>query len=213
MNKRTVNDIEKWMTYYYQNPQPELTPQVIEDLSQEGKLSNENTIVQIMYFFCLVFREHPSKIVKWMASFLTTLSLMEREILVTTIWLSNTEASKKYLNTLMNDVPELKEYINELLVSPFLDIEETPIDNPEILDALWASFMATGNEKYILRIISILDYSKNTNDEIKRLIGNAAKWSIQSNMANHPKIRLICMEQLIHQKMEIKIILQEILKY
>lgn len=30
MNKRTVNDIEKWMTYYYQNPQPELTPQLLE---------------------------------------------------------------------------------------------------------------------------------------------------------------------------------------
>lgn len=212
MNKLAIDDIEKWMTNYYKNPQSELTPQMIVGLSKEGKLNDERAVVQIMYFFALIFRENSSQIIKLTSLFMTTLSLMEKEVLVTAIWLSNTEMSKEYLNKWKNNIPELKEYINELLVSPVLVIEKVPIDNPEILDALWAAFMATGNEKYIFRIISTLEYCHDENDEIKRLIGNTAKWSIESNMENHPKIRLICMEILRHQNIKIQSILKAILK-
>ena len=208
----TIEEVEKWMSNFYINPQPELIPQVLEALSKEGKLSDENTIVPIIYFFCHVFRDNSQEVEKWTSPFMTRLSLREQEILVTAIGLSNTPTAKNYLNSLSDSIPELKEYIKTLFTQPFLAIEKMPIEHPAILDALWSSFMATGQEKYVVRIIAALGYFDNQSSEIEKLIGNAAKWSLRSNIKNHPKVKLICKKQLTEQTNEITSILEGLLK-
>ena len=90
---------------------------------------------------------------------------------------------------------------------------EIPINSPMVLDMLWGAFMASGDEKYIIRIISALP---NVNIDIKEdhskfMIGGTARWLLTSNAIQHEIVFKICKEQVSRQPEEISNILCEIL--
>lgn len=208
----TLQEIEQWMSSYYQHPQPEYLPLAIEGLSKEGKLGDANSIEQIMFYLSFIFRDNPDKIVEWASPFITSLPLIEKEVIITSLWLSDTQSAKDYLGLLATSTPEVQEYIDDLTSKSLPNLERIPIDNPGILDVFWAAFMATGEEKYLIQIISALADCDNKDDEIKRLIGNAARWSLKSNAESHPKVKSICIAQLTQQPPNVVTILQNIIE-
>src|ERR1019366_1352485 len=70
------------------------------------------------------------------------------------------------------------------------------ITSPQFLDALWASFFATGDERYVWRLISALPMVDTKGDVSKMLIGGAAQWSLTSNAIQHGRVMEICEAQL-----------------
>lgn len=208
----TLPSIEQWMSKYYLHPEPEHLPLVIESLSKEGQFNNANTIKPIMFFLSIVLRDNPDKVEGWVAPLIARLPLLEKEVIITSIWLVGTQQTKDYLAKLASTFPELGEYINELLVKPLPDLEQSTIDNPGILDVLWAAFLATGDSKFVVRIITTLFDCDNSKDQMRQLIGNAAKWSLRSNAESHPKVKSICIDQLTRQSPKVVAILQDIIK-
>lgn len=212
MQKMSLQEIEQWMTYYYQYPQPESVPLAIESLSKEGGFREENAIEQIMFFLSFIFRANPDNVVEWTSPFIADLPLMEKEMIITSLWLSDTQTAKDYLGLLATTTPEVQQYINDLTAESPPDVEQMPVDNPGSLDVLWAAFMATGEEKYVIRIISALADCDDKDDAIKQLIGNTAKWSLKSNAESHATVKSTCMAQLAEQPPDVVAILQEIIE-
>jgi hypothetical protein len=212
MHAMSLQKIEQWMSHYYQNPQPELIRPAIEGLREEGKLGDENAIEQIIFFLSFLFSAHPEKAVEWTSPFIEgDLPVMEKKVLITALWLSDTQRAKDYLARLALTVPELQEYIEDLTTGSPPDLERMPIDYPGILDSLWAAFMATGESRFVIRIISALA-GCDSEDAIGLLIGNAARWSLKSNAEDHAAVRSICEEQLAEQPPKIAAILRKIIE-
>lgn len=212
MDKLTLQEIDQWMSGYYKYPQPEFTPLAIEGLSKEKKLVAINSAEPIMFFLSFIFRANPDKIVEWTSPFIASLSLRGKEAIINSLWLSNTQSAKDYLSFLATSSPDVKKYINYLVSEPLPNLEEISIDRPGILDILWAAFMATGEKKYIIPIISALANCDNKDDGMKQLIGNSARWSLKSNIKNHPIVKSTCIAQLDKQSPNVVAILQNIIE-
>lgn len=212
MNSFPSDSIENWMSFYYQNPQPDLIPIFIKRLSQEGFLQEETAQDSIMFFLSFIFRDHYNKIADWSSQVLQNLNIVEQEVIIKAIFLSNTSEAQEYLNDLYkNSETAIQELINYLKHEVPPNIEEIPIDNPSILDILWSAFMATGEEKYVIRILGALSDNNSQDNPEKEMIINMAKWSLKSNIKTHKKVKLICINQLQSKPQYVSSIIQEII--
>ncbi|MBD2391568.1 hypothetical protein RI030_05435 [Aphanizomenon flos-aquae NRERC-008] len=212
MDSFTAENIENWMSFYYQNPQPNLIPVFIKSLSQKGFLKEETSQISIMFFLSFIFRDNSNKIADWLSQVLQNLTIVEKEVIIEAIFLSNTSEAQEYLNNLyQNSEPAIQDMINFFKDQVPPNLEEIPIDNSSILDILWSAFMATGSEKYVIRIISALSSKKSQDDPVKKMITSMAKWSLESNIKNHQKVKLICINQLKIQPQDVSSILKEII--
>jgi hypothetical protein len=86
-----------------------------------------------------------------------------------------------------------------------------PIESPDVLDMLWVAFMASGDEKYVIQVISVLPYSTVKGNIPRLLVGGSARWSLTSNAIQHKRVLDICMSQLEKQPHEVKEILSEVI--
>ena len=155
-----------------------------------------------------IFRSHPDKINQWLKE-LVNLPEIDQVVIVYALWLADIPEGQAYLANL-NQVSSgtIQEVISDLQKETPPHVDDLPIDHPHILDLLWAAFFATGEPKYILRIISALSQN---NDIIDQSIYEAAKWSLKANIKEHQKVKLICDEHLNQQPEDIAVVLQEIL--
>ncbi|MEM9540402.1 MAG: hypothetical protein AAGA60_13000 [Cyanobacteria bacterium P01_E01_bin.42] len=211
MDRLSKSQLEQWMSFYYQNPQPDRLPDAIATLSQEGYLQKANAVQPILFFLSCIFRDRPEKLSEWLSQW-NDLPSRDRQILVNAIWLSNTPQAREYLANLAKETEDLaiENTINSLIQKSPPDIASLPIGDPSMIDVFWAGFMATGEEKYVLNIIAVLSNINSSEDSLKTAIANAAKWSLTSQARIHEKVMLICLGQLEQQSEEIGAILQGI---
>lgn len=211
MDNLATENLEKWMSFYYKNPQPDTIPVAIDAFRKGGYFSQDGSSEPIIVFLSLIFRSHPQKIETWLSS-LKEITNQENIAIGKILWLSNTEQARKYLTKIsrIKDV-EIKEYLVALLKKVPPEIEKVPIASSSVIDILWAAFMATGEDKYVVRIISAFSKNNNQDELSKEMISSMAKWSLKSNVKKHEKVKSICLNQLKTQNEDIAIILQEII--
>ncbi|MEE3716316.1 hypothetical protein V2H45_06120 [Tumidithrix elongata RA019] len=210
MKALSLSQLETWMSFYYDNPQPDLIPRAIFTFHKEGYLTNELTQEPIVFFLSFIFRDNPTKIAEWFSQ-LNDLSILDRQALVRSLWISNNHQSKEYLAYLsQNGDPEIKMLIDRLLSMSPPEIDKIPIDYPNVLDILWASFIATGSEIYVNRIISALCIENSEDFLVNQIIQKAARWLLIANKKYHERVRLCC-SQSMEKSEDVALILQEIL--
>ena len=72
--------------------------------------------------------------------------------------------------------------------------------NPELLDALWGIYFATGAAEPVLQIVAMLPWSKD-NDSVERLtVGNMAKFTLATNAARDADLLVLLKWAAPHQK-------------
>jgi hypothetical protein len=210
MEQLTSENIDQWMSHYYKNPRPDLVPSAIQALRESGHLDSDKSLESLASFFSFIFRNYPDEIEPWLSQF-TNLSDEETQVVANALWYSNTKQAHDYLIKLSESAnDEMKEVFLTLLTELPPEIDEIPITAPAFLDMLWAGFMATGEEKYVVRIISALPYA-NADDEAQRMIGEAAGWSLKSQAANHSKVLSIIKSELQNQPESAASVLREII--
>ena len=84
--------------------------------------------------------------------------------------------------------------------------------NPELLDALWGQYFATGQYRPIWRIMTMLPWAKERDDIGRLTIGSAAKYTLASNAARYPDILALIKDMAAYQEPEVRPILAEVIK-
>lgn len=204
-------DLNEWITYYYLHPQPDHTVEAILLMSAKGYLDKETAQSPLAAFFSHVFAQNPQSIEHWFSK-LEGLPNAQRRLLCGALWYSATPQGLQQLKKeAARAAPSDNADIVKLTTTKPPSIANLEITEPSVLDMLWASFMATGDERYVIRIISTLPWleEKNLN---RVLIGGAARWSLTSNAIQHPKVLEICKAQVGKQGETTVSILKEVLK-
>jgi hypothetical protein len=208
MSEKALNE---WMTNYYLHPTPESTSLAIQSMQQLSYLKKESAGAPLASFLSLIFRSNPAAIETSLESF-TNYSPEEQQILLRSLWLSNTKQAKIQLEKLITIQVNNGIHANaDLLKSDPPEIDKLPINSPDILDMLWGAFMATGDEKYVIQVISVLPYSTIKGDVARLIVGESARWSLTSNAIQHKRVLDICISQLDKQTKEVKAILSEVI--
>ncbi len=193
-----------WMKFYYANPSPDRFVPELRARAESGSLDGAPQRFVTAVFFGQVMRANPARIHDW-AGALGDLKGAARETLQLAAWLSGTKEGRAFLDH--SGAPTG-------LRGPPLDILTCKVDDPSILDALWAYYFATGDPRPVRRIISAFDYlsdfgaaarfkTTQQTEADRRLAVNdaifqAAAWSLEALMKEHAPLRAMC-EHLFEQ--------------
>ncbi len=206
----TQNDLLTWMTYYYLHPQPDLLVPALLYADKQGLLDSDGR-APLMAFVSQVFTQNPGKIKLWVEQ-LDGLKPTTRPMLWTALYWSPTKEAAEALDKIIQALPaKAQAELKSQTAHPSEPVEKMAIATPAVLDELWGSFCATGDERYVNRLLTVLPWCDSDGKDITKLmIGGAAKWSLTSNAEQHPRVMKICLKARDTQP-ELKKILTEVI--
>jgi hypothetical protein len=192
----TKEQLSEWLTYYYLHPRPDLVVSATQFMSAQGGLRKASATTPYCVFLANVFAANTAKVEAWFGE-LRSGPEDQKSALALVLWMTGTSGSQGLLRSLSREgSPTFQKYVNELAADDHRpDFLHDEINSPGFLDALWANFFASGDERYVKRVISALPLL-NDSDTGRMLIGGAAKWSLASNAFQHPRVMQICEAQL-----------------
>jgi len=203
--------LDEWLTYYYLHPEPEKTPLAILSMQRLGYLKKDSARAPLVAFLSLIFRSSGAVIEPSLKPF-PSLSTGEQQVLLHALWVAGTGEAKAHLKRCLALLADRGIAGNEELSKldpPALD--RMTIDSPAVLDMLWGAFMATGDEKYVIRVIGVLPYAAAEGNVAQLLIGSSARWSLAANAARHRRVLDICVSQMAKQPEEVRKVLAEVI--
>lgn len=151
-----LNKVDGYMTGYYKHPQPNKLPWFINTVISHKEFFNLDQGVGsiIAAFITEVAKNNPEKIYLWMQQ-IKAVADNEHKLIYQAIWDSNTQQSKRYLKELAkSDNKQVSNVAKQVMKKPPEDILNKKIDGL-VLDQLWASYEASGNDKYLIRILEV----------------------------------------------------------
>jgi len=181
---KSINDS---IMHYYQKPEPEKVPDMLHKAAKMGLLDRDDTKYIFATYLGELMRRNPDKVDAWVAS-MSDFTESQKRLLMAALWQANlpqaTEQLKKMASTLTGDD---KKFFDQLLEKPATPLETKPITAPGQLDLLWACFFASGDTKYVSRIVDALAMENESGTQ-NILIGSAAKFSLTANAKEHETV-------------------------
>ena len=208
---KTPEEFSQWMMFYYLKPEPaSVTPamkyaisaHLLDDLKKSGP--------PVFGFIAGIVKNNPALAGKLVTEF-DSIDENQYSLFLIGIWYADLPnyQSQKLVSAALARHPALKKPY-PFLQQPPVDLLTVPAKNgPWVLDALWGNFMATGDSRPVINIISVLpwiDVSKK--NEVLAMgkpglylvaTGGAANWSLTSNAKQHKRVLEICESQISKQ--------------
>ena len=207
----TVDDLGEWLTFYYQQPRPDLLFSALEFMSEQDLLEAGSVQMPVRAFLARVFVANPERIADWQEAVLRA-SIPVQAIFAVALWESGSAYSEEYLPGFVErGAPGSRDYVLGLIAdNEHPDLLVDPITGPGQLDELWGSFFATGDAAYVERLISALQFLGSKPSVLQKLLsklrmqpvtlryalGRLAAWSLTSNAMQHPRVLEICEAKL-----------------
>lgn len=187
-----VDDLTRWMTYYYLHPQPELVVAAVK-MADQSNLLEGDSVAPFQAFLSKVFEANPQQVSTWFEQ-LGGVKDTSKTMLLTAVWWSNTAEGKTLLDNIAKGLPEKSRVeFHKQIDKKAEDLDKMAIESPDVLDILWGAFSATGDEKYVRRLMTPLSWGEKDSKDLNRLmISSAASWSLSSNLEQHPRVKEIC---------------------
>lgn len=204
------NDFDNWVTHYYLSPQPELLPYALKYFCKSNMYNNK-VILPMMSFFVAALKGNDTLLKKTYIELEQDSTTREKIFFLDILWLINDTESRKLIENAragwIDD--DIQGKIKQQNKSRPYNVLIMPIISTQALDMLWATFFATGDEKAVQRIISVIHFSKDGKGE-GAIIGASALWSLKSNAKQHKKVMDICKQEIGKQTGLTKNLLQEV---
>ncbi len=204
-------DLWQWMTYYYLFPTPDLVPAGVHLLEKEGALDKESAIAPSASFLSRLFVQHPDRMKKWLEDINDLTTDHKSALLPLALRLTRTPEALAEAEMVEKNIPARDRTITHAnLAADKLDTFF--ISAPSDLDMLWGCFFATGDKRYVRKIISTVSWSKKLSGNINKIsIGAAAVWSLTSNAEQHKLVMQILQEESKSQP-ELRVDLEKIME-
>ncbi len=206
-------DPGEWIMSHRLHPAPGQLPDFLQRISREGLLRNSNNVAQAITFVACVVRDNPD-VLSSVRSAVESLPVVDQKHVCQALWEADTPEASAVLADLLRRGPVRAE---DLAFNPETnppDLLEEPLGG-KVLDRLWSAFFATGDSRYISRIVEALPLLADPGDHARRGAGGVARWSLKANCRQSGDVLRIC-ESLSAQtgigRAELGAILQEVKK-
>lgn len=153
-------DADQFFTYYYKNPKPDLLVPAIKAFESNGDFRNYGALPPFCAFVSRVFAAHPERIAAWVKE-MNGLSASSKSnmLLVALEWTDNKEA-KDAAGILERDGAILPDGLPSVSLDASKLDSEFQITAASHLDMLWGAFFATGDKRYLHKLISVTPWSR-----------------------------------------------------
>jgi len=205
------DELAQWVTFYYTRPEPSRVAEAMTSASKMGLFREGKAAPPFFGFLAGVLGKDPSlapSIVKQ----LSKLPVNDQPVVVLGVWYSGHKDTRQFLAELTKSMPALETMVANLTGSTAPRLTDISLEEgPWVLDALWGTFMATGEDAPVIRIMSALPWIEVRGNIPKLMVGGAAKWSLTSNAVQHGRVLEMCREQIRHQSKEVAAVLAQII--
>jgi hypothetical protein len=229
----------RWINAYRGKPEPEALPVLVRALSERQAFKDAETSGAYIGFIAGVLGANPDHAAALVAKMLP-IAPADHWVLVRAIAYSGLPDWKELLATFVDRMPTRRAMIDKYLDGklPTLDqIAYQPakpgmldkikrvlkIDNdrkkavaiepsPELIDVLWGSYLATGSDQPIGRIIKLLPLAKDKDSVESLTTGSAAKFTLASNAVRDLRLLAILKREVKSQPEAVAAVLNDVIE-
>jgi hypothetical protein len=195
------DDFDRFVTHYYQHPEPDRVVPSLHYLARDlGVPSDESSArAGLFAFYAAILKQDSSPNLASVPG-LADLQDESPEFLWQVLWFAGTPASRALLESVAPPRTSARwERWDQQRQVPSRDPLALPPQDTGALEIFWGSFFATGDPRYVERVISVLALAGVEHDAGKIRIGASAEASLLTNARQHPKVLEICKAQLPKQ--------------
>lgn len=202
----------RWVNGYRTKPEPDVFPIAVKAMSRVGIFRElENAAVYVGFMAGVLSASGPdaTKLVAGMFP----MPPDDQVAIVRAIAYSGRPDWKELLRSFVERMPARKVLIERHLEDKLPTLHKMPLDNGSSpVDTLWGFYFGSGSFEPILRIVSVLPWSKDANNVERLTIGNMAKWTLASNAQRDHDLLVMLKAALNHEPKETAAILRELIE-
>ncbi|MGI9521035.1 MAG: hypothetical protein ACR2PG_05230 [Hyphomicrobiaceae bacterium] len=212
LGTRFVNQdqVLHWMSTYRDDPNPDYLPDVVKSLGRLGLLRDDQRTGVYFGFVGGVLADNQVN-AKKIAEAMFPLRPEYQIIIIRGLAYSGLPRWKNLLQGLAERMPARKVMLTKYLYGDAKTLAEMSLeDGPQVLDAWWGYYFATGSYYAALKVISALQWAKEENDVERLTVASMAKWTLATNASRDKYLLDFLRAEQSHQPDGIKQQLREI---
>jgi hypothetical protein len=182
-------DVEHWMQFYYQHPQPELIVLAFRRLSESESLDKAADRRGLAFFLARILAANDERAGEW-ADETNDLPDLHRALFAQALTLADTERCDAAVLRIADNTEDasLASGLRRMHEMPRVKPLELPLDNPGVVGLIWAEFAATGDPAYIERLASIAFHITERKDPELMVVAVKATHELTLNAVDHPVV-------------------------
>ena len=185
---RSVEQIGHWINQYRNKPEPQRLPQLFRGMAELNMFADQDNSGLYLGFVGGVLSAN-AEIANSLIAKMFPLPPEYHAALIKAIAYSGLPDWRDILTTNAERMPSRVVLVDRFMTGKMQSFEALKLDaGPIPLDVLWGNYFATGSYEPILRIVSVLAWSKDVNDVERLTIGSMAKWTLATNASNDVQI-------------------------
>jgi hypothetical protein len=199
----------RWINGYRTKPDPAKVPVAVHAMSQLGLFRDLETAGVYIGFMAGVLQANPTTAEDLVAR-MFPMPPEDQVAIVRAIAYSDLPDWKGLMLKFVERMPARKALIDRFVYGKQPTLKQIALDSgPAPLDMLWGMYFATGSHEPILRMVSVLPWTKEQNNVERLTIGSMAKLSLATNASRDKELLDMLKGAMSHEGKETRAILRE----
>ncbi|MBO0766432.1 MAG: hypothetical protein J2P50_17840 [Hyphomicrobiaceae bacterium] len=204
-------DMLRWINGYRTQPDPDKVPELVRAASAMGVFRDMETAGVYVGFMAGVIEANPKKAEALIAR-MFPMPPEDQVAIVRAIAHSGHPHWKELLAKFSERMPARSVLIDRFITGKLPTLKTMPLDvGAAPIDMLWGQYFATGSYEPVVRMVSILEWSKDTNNLDRLTVGNMAKLTLATNASRDPVLLDMLKTSLRYETKETKAVLTEVI--
>jgi hypothetical protein len=203
--------ILRWINGYRMKPEPGRLPAAVKAMSELGVFREMDTAGIYVGFMAGVLQTNPNR-AEELVTKMFPMPPEDQVAIVRAIAYSDLPDWKDLMLKFIERMPARKTLIDRFVYGKQPTLRQMALDaGTTPLDTLWGYYFATGSTDPILRIVSVLVWSKDPNNVERLTIGSMAKLSLATNASRDKELLDTLKGAMNRDSMETRVVLQEVI--
>ena len=201
----------RWINGYRSHPEPDKVPDMVRGASALGVFRDLESAGVYVGFISGVIEANPKR-AEAIISKMFPIPPEDQVVIVRAIAYSNHPEWKELLAKFSERMPARKVLIDRFITGKQPRLRDIPLDTGAApLDMLWGQYFATGSYDPVLRMISILEWSKDANKVERLTVGSMAKLTLATNASRDKHLLDMLKASVSHENKDTREILTEVI--
>ena len=207
---RTREQVLNWISVYREDAEPHKLPAFVKAVARLRLLEDDQRSGIYFGFVAGILADNQTKAAEFAAD-MFPLRPENQIIVIRSLAYSGLPQWKKILSGLTERMPARKKLITTYLFGKGKTLEQISFkEGPQVLDAWWGFYFATGSYHPALKIVSALKWAGEENNLELLTVGSMAKWTLATNASRDKYLLDFLREEQAHQKGAVKTHLREV---
>jgi hypothetical protein len=207
----TAEQVLRWMNGYRAHPDPDNVPAMVKAVSAIGIFRDMETAGVYVGFTAGVIEANPDRAEALIAK-MFPLPPEDQVAVVRAIAHSGHPQWKELLAKFSERMPARRVLIDRFIRGKQPTLRQMPLDTGAApLDMLWGQYFATGSYEPVVRMVSILRWSKDGNNIDRLTVGNMTKLTLATNSSRDKNLLDMLKASMRHETGETRLVLREVI--